>query len=281
MKPALLSDQITHALPRLRRSEAKVAQYVLANLDSVLKFRIVDLARATEVSEPTVVRFCKAIGCISFQQFKLQIAQQLASSPSKGNVAVTEDDDLTVSSHKVFDSTVDALLKTRDSVNIELLERVVDHLDTAKHIHIFGFGASAPVAADTQHKLFRLNRIATAYNDPHIQLMAAGSMSSDDVVIAISQSGRTKALIDSITLAQSSGAKVVSIAPTLSAVSQLADLAIEIDINEGIELYTPLSSRIAHLVVIDVSAIGLAQCSGENVHEHLYKMQQQLQSLKL
>ncbi len=280
MKPAQLSERINQSLPKLRRSEAKVAAYVLNHINEVINFRIVDLALATEVSEPTVVRFCKAIGCESFQQFKLQVAQQIASSPGKGNVAVTHEDNLAQSSHKVFDSTVDALLKTRDSLSIDLLEKVVDSLNAAKHIHIFGFGASSAVATDAQHKLFRLNRTATAYSDPHIQLMASGAMGNDDVVIAISQSGQTKALIDSILLAQSSGATVVSLAPTGSIVSQTADLAIDVDIDEGIEIYTPLSSRIAHLVVIDVIAIGLARAGGEEVHTHLFNMQQRLRELK-
>ena len=45
----------------LRRSERKVADLVLARPEDVIHMRIVDLAAAAEVSEPTVVRFCRAI----------------------------------------------------------------------------------------------------------------------------------------------------------------------------------------------------------------------------
>jgi len=280
VKPAALSERISSSLSQLRRSESKVAHYVLNNASEVINYRIVDLAKATEVSEPTVVRFCKAIGCRSFQQFRLELAQQMAASPSLGNVAVAHDDSLARSSHKVFDSTVDALLKTRDAIDINLLEKAVTLLEQAKRVHLFGFGGSSAVAADGQHKLFRLNRIATAYSDPHLQLMAAGAMSNEDVVIAISQSGRTRALFDSIIAAQATGARVICIAPTGSLITQSSDVAIEVDIEEGVEMYTPLSSRIAHLVVIDVLAIGLAQRIGTEANEHLYKMQQRLETLK-
>jgi RpiR family carbohydrate utilization transcriptional regulator len=280
LKPAALSDRILSSLSQLRRSESKVAHFVLNNATEVINYRIVDLAKATEVSEPTVVRFCKAIGCRSYQQFKLELAQQIAASPSLGNVAVNQDDSLARSSHKVFDSTVDALLKTRDAIDIEVLEHAVTLLEQAHRVHVFGFGGSAAVAADAQHKLFRLNRSATAYSDPHLQLMAAGAMSEQDVVVAISQSGRTLALIGSIEAARERGAKIISIGPTGSAIARVSDAAIEIDIEEGIEMYTPLSSRIAHLVVIDVLAIGLAQRIGSEASEHLYKMHQRLQALK-
>jgi len=280
VKPAALSDRISSSLSQLRRSESKVAHYVLNNASEVINFRIVDLAKATDVSEPTVVRFCKAIGCGSFQQFRLELAQQIAASPSLGSVAVSKEDSLAQSSYKVFDSTVDALLKTRDAIDIVVLEKAVSALQRAKRVHLFGFGASSAVAADGQHKLFRLNRIATSYNDPHLQLMAAGAMSDEDVVIAISQSGRTRALVDSIIAAQGVGACVIGIAPTSSVIAQTANIAIEVDIEEGIEMYTPLSSRIAHLVVIDVLAIGLAQRIGDEANAHLYKMQQRLETLK-
>jgi len=63
---------------KLRKSEKKVADYVMQQQSAVVQMRIVDLAAAAAVSEPTVVRFCRALGFDGFQDFKLTLAQSVA-----------------------------------------------------------------------------------------------------------------------------------------------------------------------------------------------------------
>ncbi|OUS14168.1 transcriptional regulator [Gammaproteobacteria bacterium 53_120_T64] len=265
----------------MRKSERKVGQFVLTQPDEVIRMRIVDLAEQAEVSEPTVVRFCRAVGCDGFQDFKLALAQQLASSPSIGQIAVTDSDSTAEYSFKVFDSTVDSLLKVRDNLDLEMLDRAVQALCAAKRVEFYGFGASAAVAFDAQHRFFRLQLATAAYSDPHLQNMSATSLSPDDVVVAFSQSGRTKALLDSIALVKTRGAKVIALAPSQSPVAEAATIPITIDVKEDIQIYTPLSSRIAHLAVIDVLAIGVAQQKGPQLEEHLQLLQKNLDSLRL
>ena len=281
MKPAALTQTISNELQAMRKSERKVGQFVLAQPDEVIRMRIVDLAEQAEVSEPTVVRFCRAVGCNGFQDFKLALAQQLASSPSIGQIAVTDSDSIAQYSFKVFDSTVDSLLKVRDNLDLEMLDRAVQALCAAKRVEFYGFGASAAVAFDAQHRFFRLQLATAAYSDPHLQNMSATSLSPDDVVVAFSQSGRTKALLDSIALVKTRGAKVIALAPSQSPVADAATIPITIDVKEDIQIYTPLSSRIAHLVVIDVLAIGVAQQKGPQLEEHLRLLQKNLDSLRI
>ena len=281
MKPAALTQTISNELQAMRKSERKVGQFVLAQPDEVIRMRIVDLAQQAEVSEPTVVRFCRAVGCDGFQDFKLALAQQLASSPSIGQIAVTDSDSTAQYSFKVFDSTVDSLLKVRDNLDLEMLDRAVQALCAAKRVEFYGFGASAAVAFDAQHRFFRLQLATAAYSDPHLQNMSATSLSPDDVVVAFSQSGRTKALLDSIALVKARGAKVIALAPSQSPVADAATIPITIDVEEDIQIYTPLSSRIAHLAVIDVLAIGVAQQKGPQLEEHLQQLQKNLDSLRV
>ncbi len=281
MKPATLTQQIGDAIGDMRKSERKVAEYVLSHPNDIIHMRIVDLASEAEVSEPTVVRFCRAIGCDGFQDFKLNLAQQLASSPSFGQIAVTDHDSVADFSHKVFDSTIDTLLKTRDSLNPDIVDRAVNALCNAKRVEFFGFGASGAVAADAQHKFFRLQLATAAHSDHHIQNMSAMSMQPGDVVVAISQSGRTRALLHSMEMVQQMGGIVVGIAPSGTPVIQQATIPIEVDVEEDIEIYTPLSSRIAHLVVIDVLAIGVAQRKGPELHDHLFRLKQGLRKLRI
>lgn len=281
MKPAELTQIISDQLPQLRKSERKVAEFILAHPGDVIRMRIVDLAAHAGVSEPTIIRFCRAIGRGGFQDFKLALAQQLAASPSFGQIAVTDTDSVAQYTFKVFDSTVDTLLKVRDHLDLDMLDRAVRVLCTAKRVEFYGFGASAAVAFDAQHKFFRLQLATAAYSDPHLQNMSATSLSAGDVVVAFSQSGRTQALLASIELVRQRGAAVIALAPSGSPVAQAATIPIAVDVNEDIQIYTPLSSRIAHLVVIDVLAIGVAQHKGPALHEHLQRLQQGLDVLRV
>ena len=280
MKPAELTQTISDTLTDLRKSERKVADFVLNNLMQVIRMRIVDLAQEANVSEPTVVRFCRAVGCQGFQDFKLALAQQLASSPSYGQIAVTDTDSTREYTHKVFDSTVDTLLKVRESLVMERLDAAVAAICAAQKVEFYGFGASAAVAFDAQHKFFRLQITSAAYSDPHLQNMSATSLQAGDVVMAISQSGRTQALLDSMDLVKKAGAIVIALAPSGSPIARSASIAIEVDAKEDFQIYTPLSSRIAHLAVIDVLTVGVAQKKGPQLKEHLQQLQEGLTSLR-
>lgn len=281
MKPAALTGRIRDSSKLMRKSERKVADYVLANLNDVINMRIVDLAAQADVSEPTVVRFCRAVGCEGFQDFKLALAQQLASSPSFGKVAVTDTDSVADFSHKIFDSTIDTLLKVRDSLNPANIRKAIAALANANRVEFYGHGASAAVAADAQHRFFRLQLAAAAYSDTHIQKMSALSLQKGDVVVAISQSGRTRSLLDTIELVKDMDAIVIGMAPSGTPIAEAATIPICIDVDEEFEIYTPLSSRIAHLAVIDVLAVGVAQRKGPRLQGHLYRLRAGMQSLRV
>jgi RpiR family transcriptional regulator, carbohydrate utilization regulator len=265
---------------QLRKSERKVADYVLAHADQVIHMRIVDLAQEARVSEPTVVRFCRAIDCNSFQNFKLELARYLANNPPLEQFNVDEQDSARDYAFKVFDALRDTLLRVREAIDGAAIEAAVTELARARRVEFYGFGASSAVAIDAQHKFFRLQISSAAYSDPHIQAMAALSLSSQDVVVAISQSGRTRALLEAMTLAQQSGARIIGLAPSNTPVALQSDIPIFIDVEEESENYTPLPSRIAHMALIDILAVGVARSKGPAISAHLRRLNRELLSLR-
>jgi RpiR family carbohydrate utilization transcriptional regulator len=278
-KPIL--QQIEDCQPELRRSERKVAELVLAQPEQVIHMRIVDLAAAADVSEPTVVRFCRAIGCTGFQSFKLALAQSTALPTSSEPFEIKEQDTARDYTYKVFDATMETLSRVRNTLDPDAIEIAVAALSTAKRVEFYGFGASSPVAIDAQHKFFRLQIASAALSDPHIQAMSAMSLTPDDVVVAISQSGRSTSLLDAIDLVRDAGAVVIGLAPADTPVIHNSTIAIPIDVEiEGDARYTPLPSRIAHLAVIDILAVGVSKMKGEEVSLHLSKLNRGLQSLR-
>ncbi len=265
---------------QLRKSERKVADYVLAHADQVIHMRIVDLAQEARVSEPTVVRFCRAIDCNGFQNFKLELARYLANNPPLEQFNLDEQDSTREYAFKVFDALRDTLLRVREAIDGAAIEAAVTELARARRVEFYGFGASSAVAIDAQHKFFRLQISSAAYSDPHIQAMAALSLSDQDVVVAISQSGRTRALLEAMTLAQQSGARIIGLAPSNTPVALQSDIPIFIDVEEESENYTPLPSRIAHMALIDILAVGVARSKGPAIGEHLRRLNRELLSLR-
>ena len=265
----------------LRKSEAKVASFVLDNANQVIRMRIVDLASQSGVSEPTVIRFCRAIGFDGFRSFKLQLAQHLSLGEVFTQFAVDDKDTIADLRNKVFDSTVGSLLTVRDELDVVALETAITTINQAKRVEFYGFGASGSVAADAQHKFFRLQVSTAAYTDPHIQHMSAISLGKDDVVVAISQSGQTQALLQSVRLAIEAGATVIGIAPQNTALSELCSISLYVNVEEDLQAIAPVSSRIAHLVVIDVLATGVARHRRPLLKDHLKRLHKSQKALRI
>lgn len=274
-------EKIRQAIPNMRKSEVKVAVYVLENADTVIHMRIVDLAQESMVSEPTIIRFCRALGLNGFQEFKVNLAQSNSALPNLGQFAISRDDTNADIVKKVFDTSIRQIMKVSNYLDANQISAAVQALIKAKRVEFYGFGASGAVALDAMHKFFRLQFSAVAYSDPHMQSMSAVTLDKNDVVVAISQSGRTKDLLHSMAMAQHHGSRVISLSPPNTPVSNLADLPIHVHINEDTDVFTPMTSRIAHLLVIDCLAVGVAQSKGPEFEEHLARVKNSIASLRL
>ena len=125
MQSPNLIRRIENNQSTLRKSEAKVASFVLDNANAVIRMRIVDLASSSGVSEPTVIRFCRAIGFDGFQSFKLQLAQHLSLGDVFTQFAVDDKDTIADLRNKVFDTTVGSLLTVRDELDVVALETAI------------------------------------------------------------------------------------------------------------------------------------------------------------
>ena len=205
-----LLQHIAQSRSSLRKSELKVADHVLLDPAAVMHSSMADLAHTVGVSEPTIVRFCRAIGCLGFQDLKLKLAQSLAAGASFGQFAISENDSVSDFALKIFDTTLHTLMEVREKLDSDALERAVAAMAKAERVEFYGFGASGAVATDAQHKFFRLLLSAAAYSDPHMQAMSAVTLKPTDVAICISQSGRSKDLLITANVVRESGATLIT-----------------------------------------------------------------------
>lgn len=277
----MLLDTIRNQLDSLSKSERRVGVAVLANPDLTIAENITALARQAQVSEPTVVRFCRSLGHQGWHEFKLRLAQCLAVSPKASDASLLQDDLVSDMVSKICNRSINTLLDLRQALRAEAIERALHILAHARRIEFYGQGSSGFIAADAQHKFFRSGVPTVAYSDPHIHSISAALMQPGDVVVAISQRGNSPALLRSVQLAKKSGADIIVLAPSGTPLMEMATAGVPIDLVFETDPYTPISARLAYLVVIDILAVGLALRSGPELRRKMLSAQKALHKLDM
>ncbi|MCJ7818417.1 MAG: MurR/RpiR family transcriptional regulator [Syntrophales bacterium] len=219
---------------------------------------ITDLAEEASTSEPTVVRFCHKLGLKGFMDLKLSLARDLPSSEYI-HESVHESDTLPKIFNKMLKAAKEAFNETMNTMDLELLERASQALASAKRTEFYGVGGSGAVAQDAHHKFFRLGVPCLAYVDPHMQAMSAALLKPGDVVVAISHTGSTKDILDSVKIAREAGATVIGIVGReRSPLSKLCDITIPVHSTEAALRLAPMTSRLVQLAIIDILFVSVA-----------------------
>ncbi len=271
----LLTNLADNSIKR-SKSAQKIASYVLRDPQSVTGMPIAALAAAVGVSEPTVNRFCTGLGCRGFPDFKVQLAGELAARRPRVARNVDPEDSTAVIAHKIFDATHASLQAAEAGLDAASIDRAVALLDEARSITLCGAGASASVALDAQHKLLRFGIPVSAHSDELNQRVAATSLREGDCLVCISYTGRTRALLEVAQLATDAGASVMGITSPDAPLAEHCDLVLPVQTDEDTELYTPMSSRIAQLAIVDIVTTRLAVGRGEAFANHLRNVKQSL-----
>jgi glucokinase len=242
----------------LSRAEQRVADHLLAHPRAFMSEPVAEIARQAEVSQPTVIRFCRSLGFEGLSDFKLKLASGLTGTISLRHSQVMVDDAVTDLSAKVLDNTVSAIVTLRDGLNGQAIERAIVLLRQARRVEFHGVGNSHVVAVDGQYKFLRFGIPAMAHADSALQAMAADLLGPGDVVVAVSRSGAMPELLVSVGRALKAGATVVAITASDSPLARQATVTLAVDHVEGRTEQLSMVSRILHLLMIDVLAVGVA-----------------------
>ncbi len=270
--------KIRSARDGLRKSEQKVADVILEDPDGSVQSSIQAIAAKSSVSEPTVIRFCRALDCVGFQQFKLRLAQDLASRGTFFYKDVTAQDSSKELSNKIIDGTLASMMQMKNQFNDIALDNAIRLYDECERIEFHGSGGSAIVAEDAQLKFFRLGKPAIAYNDPHIQQSAAALYNEKTLMVAISHSGRSSDILTAVQIAKKSRAKVLSVTATKSPLAESSDVHLSVDLIEDSDIFSPVKSRIGQMLILDILAVGIAVRGGEEMLQQLARARRAIDS---
>lgn len=276
-------DRIQACLPSLAPAEQRVAQLVLSDARGFAKLPVSELAARAHVSKPTVVRFCRSVGYDGLSDFKLKLAGSVSEGVPFIHRSVDVDDKTGDVIVKVIDNTVAAFLKYRNDAGTQAIEKaamtMVQACNDGKRIEFFGVGNSGVVAQDAQHKFFRLGMHSVAYSDGHMQVMSASLLGPGDCVLIISNSGRTRDLMDACDIARKHRATVIVITASGSPLARAGDIHLAADHPEGFDRYSPMVSRLLHLLIIDILATCVAlRIGSKKLQPALSEMKNNLRS---
>ena len=275
-------DRIKASLPSLAPAEQRVGKLVLQDPRAFANLPVTQLADRAHVSKPTVVRFCRSVGYDGLSDFKLKLAGSVSEGVPFIHRSVDADDKTTDVMVKVIDNTVAAFLKYRNDASASALDQAVKALaethSTGKRIEFYGVGNSGIVAQDAQHKFFRLGMNTIAYSDGHMQVMSASLLGQGDCVVVISNSGRTRDLMDACDIAKKRGATAIVITASGSPLASAGQIHLTADHPESYDRYSPMVSRLLHLLIIDILATTVALRIGETLQPALREMKNNLRN---
>ena len=272
-------ERIRACLTSLAPAEQRVGKLVLADPRGFTNTPVSELADRAHVSKPTVVRFCRSMGYDGLTDFKRKLAGTVSEGVPFIHRSVDADDKIGDVLVKVIDNTVAAFLKYRNDASTGAIEKAVAAIiatfEGGKRLEFMGVGNSGIVALDAQHKFFRLGINAVAYSDGHMQVMSATLMRPGDCMVIISNSGRTRDLMDACDIARKNGATVITITASGSPLASNGHIHLAADHPEGFDRYSPMVSRLMHLLVIDVLTTSVALRIGSE------KLQPLLQEIRV
>ena len=269
----MVTVQIHNKYKELTETEKKLATYVLHFPQEVTRMTAKELAEACTTAPSAVIRFCKAMGFHGFSEFKLSLAEELGTN-QKSTVtrlpAFSENDSPSDVFRKVFGSGIHTLEDTLGMIDFIQVEAISRLLADAERIYIFGIGTSSVIAIDAQYRFTQMGLRATACTDILFMNVTAVNMKKGDVALAISHSGRTRAVVDAMRHAKTAGATTVAITSFAgSLLAKESDFAVCVFADEENYPVEAVSARVAHICLIDAFMMTVATLNHEEFTKHI------------
>lgn len=267
-------SRITELFIELSSAEKRIAQFILDEADAVTALPIAELARKANVSQASITRFAKTLGCRDVRDLKVKLAQSLAV----GQRFIHEEPDLE-GLQGIYETIINVLTINRRTIDEPALAKAVEWLSDARQILAIGMGGGSTIcAAEVQHRLFRLGLPVTAQSDGLLVRMMAAAVARQDVVVALSLGGYTQEVVESAAIARQYGAKVVAITPAGTPLAAQADVLLALVVRENDYIYKPSTSRYAMLAMVDVLATALAMANKRQSRDRLRRIKLALDS---
>jgi len=257
----MLLQVIARERPRLPSAERRIADFVLQNPESVITMNMADLKVVVGVSDPTIVRFARRLGCRGYAELKVRLAQSLAPAAPFSHEATLPTDSVEAAVFKTLRNSINSLRRFEQDCDAAAVGRAADLMLMAHEVFLFGLGISQTIAYDAEHKFLRVGIRCRLIEGQQRQALVATTVRKEDAVVLLSHSGETRALVQSAATARTRGAHTIAVTAPHSHLARTCALVIGVPRYEHSEVYTPLTARLNHFIVTNmlVAVIGVKQ----------------------
>jgi RpiR family carbohydrate utilization transcriptional regulator len=257
------------------KSEAAVARLIVAETDKVVGMSVEALAERAGVSTASVMRLCQALGYSGFREFKIALAYERGAAPQQAlEVEIRAGDRPGQLMRKVVQAEIRALQETLALIEESSLDAAVSALAGAGRVEVYGMGSSTPVVVDAYYRFLRIGLRVSTPPDSHMQSVAAALLEPGDVALVVSHTGRTQEVLTAAQEARNAGATVIALTSFFrSPLLDLADIHLVTAVQETTSRVEAMSSRTAHLAVVDSLYVALTMTRNEGSKEALVKTQ--------
>ncbi|WP_409346977.1 MurR/RpiR family transcriptional regulator [Paenibacillus sp. MBLB4367] len=264
---------------RFNKKELALAEFIVAQPQSVVSMNITELAELSHTSPATISRFCKTFHFTGFTDFKMKLAADLAQQPIEMTYQdIVAGNPLNEIVAAIEKNHVRSIMDTTHLLDFRQLQLALHALRTARQIDLYGVATSGIVAQDFHHKLVRIGKRTSVFSDSHMQVTSASTLSAGDVAMAISYSGETPETIDALRCAKENGATTISLtkygSTTLAGLSDIPLFTSSLE--EGVRR-GDMASRIAQLHVIDILFTGMVS---EHFDEYVPMLEHSFQMVR-
>jgi len=261
--------------PSLKTALKKVADVILRQPEMAIYASVNEVAAVATVSEATVMRFCRILGFKGFQDFKIALAREMViPSPRFHEEMGGAGEDEVGLVRKVFQTNGVALQDTLEILEIEAMKEAAQLLLTARQIMVIGVGGSGPAVTYAGNRFLLLGLRAYMCTDFYLMLMAASMLSRGDVVLAISNLGTTREIVETVGIAREKGARVMCITNnSLSPIARLCNPALVTASREVTLPEEAVASLVCQIAILDALFALITQARGEQSRETLDGME--------
>lgn len=258
--PRTVGAQVRMKMPLMTPLEARVIDTITGRSQLDLTTSIREVADDAGVSDAMIVKIAKKLGFNGFREFRAALVSYRQSDVAAMHAEISPEDSSADIVKKVFNTAMQALEETMSIIDMDAFDRAADLLHGARNREFYGLGGSAQIARDVSHKFLRIGLRSSVYDDTHMMIMSASLLGSEDVVVAISHSGATTAVIEAAALARQNGAGVIALTNYAgSPVAQMADVTLCSTAQGSPLLGENAAARIAQLCIMDSVFVGVAQ----------------------
>lgn len=257
--PEGVQARLRAASHTLTETEQRVAQFIDQHPEETIHLSVQALAQRIQVSEATIVRCCRTLGYHGLRDLKLALAAQHAQPLQRIHEDILPEDEPGVVARKVLQSDIQAIADTLAVLDEQLFARAVEVLLQATRIEFYGIGSSLPIVLDAYYRFVRIGLPATVVTDTAMQAISASRLPPGAVAFAISHSGQTRDTLAAMRYARQQRATIILLSSHLGTpLYEFADIALITAARETAFRTASMTSRIAHLSVIDALYVAIA-----------------------